>query len=73
MSYLCGSTKSAQQTIKVYQCSHGDLHLRLNRLTLSFTPAEFRHFASVITEASMRCGQENPASEVVSHLRNAHE
>lgn len=45
------------EALGLYQCAHGDLHLRVQRVTLSLTPQEFRELATFVNEASLRLAQ----------------
>ena len=42
--------------LAVYQCGHGLLHLRVNRVTLTLRPEEFGRLATLVGEAYMRLG-----------------
>ena len=42
--------------VAVYQCGHGLLHLRVNRVTLTLKPEEFSRLAILVGEAHIRLG-----------------
>ena len=42
--------------LAVYQCGHGLLHLRVNRVTLTFEPEEFDRLVTLVGEAYIRLG-----------------
>ena len=42
--------------LAVYQCVHGLLHLRVNRVTLTLKPEEFSRLATLVGEAHIRLG-----------------
>ena len=52
-----------ESDLAVYQCAHGLLHLRVNRITLTLTQDEFRRLAMLLGEAHIRLG----TREVVSN------
>ena len=53
--------------LAVYQCGHGLLHLRVNRVTLTLKPEEFSRLATLVGEAHIRLGtREGPV-----HVRDA--
>jgi len=49
-------TLAREAELAIYQCGHGLLHLRVNRVTLTLKPEEFARLAMVVGEAYMRLG-----------------
>ncbi len=53
--------------LAVYQCGHGLLHLRVNRVTLTLKPDEFRQLAMLVGEAHIRLVTRNTVHECGTH------
>ena len=53
--------------LAVYQCSHGLLHLRVNRVTLTLKPDEFSRLATLVGEAHIRLGTREVVSACATH------
>lgn len=53
--------------LAVYQCGHGLLHLRVNRVTLTLKPEEFSRLATVVGEAYMRIGTREALRACAAH------
>ena len=53
--------------LAVYQCCHGLLHLRVNRVTLTLKPDEFSRFATLVGEAHIRLGTREAVSACATH------
>ena len=53
--------------LAVYQCGHGLLHLRVNRVTLTLDPEEFSRFATIVGEAHIRLGSRDALSAWATH------
>ena len=53
--------------LAVYQCGHGLLHVRVNRVTLTLKPDEFRQFAMLVGEAHIRLGTRNAVRDCGTH------
>ena len=53
--------------LAVYQCGHGMLHVRVNRVTLTLEPDEFSRLATVVGEAYMRLGTREALRECAAH------
>lgn len=49
-------TLAREAGLAVYQCGHGLLHLRVNRVTLTLEPEEFGRLATLVGEAAVRLG-----------------
>ena len=49
-------TLARESGLAVYQCGHGLLHLRVNRVTLTLRPDEFSRLATLVGEAHIRLG-----------------
>ena len=68
---MCRSSESgtlARRTdLAVYQCGHGLLHLRVNRVTLTLKPEEFSRLAIVVGEAYTRLGTRETLHEYAAH------
>ena len=63
-----GSETLARDTkLTVYQCGHGLLHLRVNRVTLTLKPDEFSRLATVVGEAYMRLGTREALRACATH------
>ena len=63
-----GSETLARGTeLAVYQCGHGLLHVRVNRVTLTLKPEEFSRLATVVGEAYMRLGTREVLRECAAH------
>ena len=60
-------TLAGDSQLAVYQCGHGLLHVRVNRVTLTLKPDEFRQLAMLVTEAHIRLGMRNAVSECGTH------
>ena len=58
---------ASESELAVYQCGHGMLHLRVNRVTLTLTHTEFRRLAMLVGEAHIRLG----TREVVGNCSTA--
>ena len=57
--------KAAEQA--VYQCGHGLLHLRVNRVTLTLKPEEFSRLAALVGEAHIRLGAREALRTCAAH------
>jgi hypothetical protein len=53
--------------LAVYQCGHGLVHLRVNRMTLTLKPEEFSRLAMVVGEAYMRLGTREALRACATH------
>ncbi len=53
--------------LAVYQCGHGLLHLRVNRVTLTLKPEEFSRLATLVGEAHIRLGTREAVSACSTH------
>ena len=53
--------------LAVYQCGHGLLHLRVNRVTLTLKPDEFSRLATLVSEAHIRLGTREAVSACATH------
>lgn len=53
--------------LAVYQCGHGLLHLRVNRVTLTLKPDEFSRLAMLVGEAHIRLGTREAVSACATH------
>ena len=53
--------------LAVYQCGHGLLHLRVNRVTLTLNPEEFSRLATLVGEAQVRLGTREAVSTCQTH------
>ncbi len=53
--------------LAVYQCGHGLLHLRVNRVTLTLKPEEFSRLATLVGEAHIRLGTREAVSACATH------
>lgn len=53
--------------LAVYQCGHGLLHLRVNRVTLTLKPEEFGRLATLVGEAHIRLGTREAVSAIATH------
>ncbi len=63
-----GSETLARGTeLAVYQCGHGMLHVRVNRVTLTLEPDEFSRLATVVGEAYMRLGTREALRACAAH------
>ena len=51
----------------MYQCGHGLLHVRVNRVTLTLKPDEFRQLAMLVGEAHIRLGARNAVRDCGTH------
>ena len=51
----------------VYQCGHGLLHLRVNRVTLTLKPEEFSRPAILAGEAHIRLGTREALRACAKH------
>ena len=49
-------TLARRAELAIYQCGHGLLHLRVNRVTLTLEPQEFSRLATLVGEAHIRLG-----------------
>lgn len=49
-------TLARRAELAVYQCGHGLLHMRVNRVTLTLRPEEFSSLATIVGEAHIRLG-----------------
>ena len=62
--------------LAVYQCGHGLLHVRVNRVTLTLKPDEFRQFAMLVGEAhgtrnAVRVVHGSPAATCARSMRGS--
>lgn len=68
---MCSSgraeTLAKKAELAVYQCGHGLLHLRVNRVTLTLDPEEFSRFATIVGEAHIRLGSRDALSACATH------
>ena len=53
--------------LAVYQCGHGLLHLRVNRVTLTLEPEEFSRLATIVGEAHIRLCSRDALSACATH------
>ena len=53
--------------LAVYQCRHGLLHLRVNRVTLTLKPEEFHQLAMLVCEAHIRLLARGAVRECATH------
>ena len=53
--------------LAVYQCGHGLLHLRVNRVTLTLKPDEFSRLATLVGEAHIRLGAREALRACATH------
>ncbi len=53
--------------LAVYQCGHGLLHLRVNRVTLTLKPEEFSRLATRVGEAHIRLGARAALRSCATH------
>lgn len=53
--------------LAVFQCGHGLLHLRVNRVTLTLKPDEFRQLATLVGEAHIRLGTREAVHDCATH------
>ena len=53
--------------LAVYQCGHGLLHVRVNRVTLTLKPDEFRQLAMLVSEAHIRLGTRSAVRDCGPH------
>lgn len=53
--------------LAVYQCGHGLLHLRVNRVTLTLKPEEFSRLATLVGEAHIRLGTREALRSCATH------
>ena len=53
--------------VAVYQCGHGLLHLRVNRVTLTLKPEEFSRLAILVGEAHIRLGTREALHACATH------
>ena len=53
--------------LAVYQCGHGLLHLRVNRVTLTLKPEEFSRRAILVGEAHIRLGAREALHECATY------
>ena len=60
-------TVAGSSDLAVYQCGHGLLHVRVNRVTLTLKPDEFRQLAMLVTEAHIRLGTRSAVHECGTH------
>ena len=60
-------TLAKDSKLAVYLCGHGLLHLRVNRVTLTLKPDEFRQLAMLVGEAHIRLGTRNAVHEYGTH------
>ena len=70
-STVCSSgraeTLAKGAELAVYQCGHGLLHLRVNRVTLTLKPEEFSRLATIVGEAHIRLGSRDALSACATH------
>lgn len=68
---MCSSgraeTLAKRTELAVYQCGHGLLHLRVNRVTLTLRPEEFSRFATIVGKARTQLGRRNAAGACATH------
>ena len=60
-------TLAGNSGLAVYQCCHGLLHVRVNRVTLTLKPDEFVQLAMLVGEAHIRLGTRNAVHECGAH------
>ena len=60
-------TLARDSELAVYQCGHGLLHLRVNRVTLTLKPDEFSRLATLVSEAHIRLGTREAVSACATH------
>lgn len=63
-------TLAHEAGLAVYQCGHGLLHLRVNRVTLTLDPEEFSRLAALVGEASIRLGVRAAVRTCAAHQGN---
>jgi hypothetical protein len=51
----------------VYQCANGCVHVRLQHVTLTFSPCEFTQLAHLFAEACIRLGLRPGVAPVRAH------
>ena len=56
-----------ESDLAVYQCGHGLLHLRVNRVTLTLKPDEFSRLATLVGEAHIRLGAREALRACATH------
>ncbi len=67
--YRQGSSEmlARDSELAVYQCGHGLLHVRVNRVTLTLKPDEFRQLAMLVSEAHIRLGTRSAVRDCGTH------
>ena len=60
-------TLARRAELAVYQCGHGLLHLRVNRVTLTLKPEEFSRLATLVGEAHIRLGVREALRSCATH------
>ena len=60
-------TLAGRSDLAVYECAHGLLHLRVKRVTLALTPAEFSRLATLVGEAHIRLGTRGAVQQCAAH------
>ena len=67
--YRLGSSEmlARDSELAVYQCGHGLLHVRVNRVTLTLKPDEFRQLAMLVSEAHIRLGTRSAVRDCGTH------
>lgn len=53
--------------LAVYQCGHGLLHLRVQRVTLTLKPEEFGRLAALVGEAHVRLSTREAVRQCATH------
>ena len=67
--YRQGSSEmlARDSELAVYQCGHGLLHVRVNRITLTLKPDEFRQLVMLVSEAHIRLGTRSAVRNCGTH------
>ena len=60
-------TLARRAELAVYECGHGLLHLRVNRVTLTLRPEEFSRLATLVGEAHIRLGAREALRSCAAH------
>ena len=60
-------TLARRAELAVYQCGHGLLHLRVNRVTLTLKPEEFSRLATLVGEAHIQLGAREALRSCATH------
>lgn len=60
-------TVAGGSRLAVHQCGHGLIHLRVDRVTLTLRPDEFRRLALLVSEAHVRLSVREIVRECAAH------